>query len=432
MPVDSIPALIVALRDSGSLRAVHLEELAGSLQNQFQEPRRLAKELIQRGWLTPFQINQVFRGRGRDLAIGPFVLLERLGEGGMGQVFKAWHRSWDRIVALKIIRKDRLDSPETVRRFEREIEAASRLSHPNIVAAYDSGTVAGTRYVALEYVEGWDLSRLLKSSGPLPVAIACDYMGQAALGLQHAFERGLVHRDIKPSNLLVARSSRNKDSAAELGTLKILDMGLARLSNSEEPADTITNFQATLGTPDYIAPEQARDAHAADIRSDLYSLGCTFYHLVTGRVPFPGGAAMEKLLKHWMEEATPIEELRPEVSVELGDIIRKLMAKKPQDRCQEPIELVAALARVTEAKAPAGGVRLRRPKTDLVDRPGRVPTPLQDTIFPSSMSDTDEGPILHVNDPGSTRRNQELIQIAISGVAVLVLCVLIVLLLIFR
>src|SRR5262245_50487846 len=161
MPIDSIPSLIAALRESRSLRPAQLEETA-ALQARFQNPRLVAKELLQRGWLTAYQINQIFRGRGKDLVVGPYVLLERIGEGGMGQVFKAWHSHLDRTVALKLIRRDRLDSQETVRRFQREIEVAARLSHPNIVAAFDAGEYCGSRYIALEYVEGIDLAKLVK------------------------------------------------------------------------------------------------------------------------------------------------------------------------------------------------------------------------------------------------------------------------------
>src|SRR5262249_30748015 len=270
MAIESVASLVAALKECGPLRLAQMEEVAGVLQGHYDQPRLLAKELLQRGWLTAYQINQLFQGRGRDLTLGPYVLLQRIGEGGMGQVFKAWHRHLDRTVALKIIRKDRLDNFETVRRFQREIEIAARLSHPNIVAAYDADEIDGTRYIALEYVEGIDLAKLVKQSGPLPIAQACDYIRQAALGLQHAFERGLVHRDIKPSNLLVTTVSLDTPRV-EAGNVKILDMGLARLQGGDNQAEAITQFQATLGTPDFISPEQARDARSADIRADLYS-----------------------------------------------------------------------------------------------------------------------------------------------------------------
>src|SRR5262245_6019690 len=169
---------------------------------RFDAPRDLAQELMRRGWLTPYQVNQLGAGRGRELLFGQYILLERLGEGGMGQVFKARHRSLNRIVAIKMIRKDVLNNPKALPRFEREIRALAQLSHPNIVHAFDADQVDGMCYYVMEYVEGVDLWRLVQQGGPLDVDQACDYIRQAALGLQHAHERGMVHRDIKPANLL--------------------------------------------------------------------------------------------------------------------------------------------------------------------------------------------------------------------------------------
>jgi serine/threonine-protein kinase len=424
MPIESVASFVAALKESGSLRPAQMEEVAGVLQGHFDQPRSLAKELLQRGWLTAFQINQVFQGRGRELTLGPYVLLERIGEGGMGQVFKAWHRHLDRMVALKVIRQDRLDSSDTVRRFQREIEIAAKLSHPNIVAAYDADEIAGTRFIALEYVEGIDLGKLVKQTGPLPVAQACDYIRQAALGLQHAFERGLVHRDIKPSNLLVTGGNRGTRDV-EPGTVKILDMGLARMQGGGQ-AETLTQFQTTLGTPDFIAPEQARDARSADIRADLYSLGCTFYYLLAGKVPFPDTAPMEKLLKHWLEEPRRIEEMRPEVPPEIANIVRKLMAKKPEDRYQTPIELIAALASVTGAEAPAKAWPAVQPQDS-----GRETTPTPETFLPGAIADTEEGPIIHIEVPRPTPRRQW-IQVVLCCVAVAVMGALIAMLVYFQ
>src|SRR5262245_45095285 len=356
MPVDSAAALVTALRDSRILGPAQLDEAARLLAPRFPDPRALARHLIERDWLTPFQVNQLFQGRGADLVLGPYVLLERLGEGGMGQVFKARHRLLDRVVALKVIKRDRLQSDDAIRRFEREIHAAAKLSHPNIVAAYDADEVGQTHFFAMEYVEGTDLGKLVKEAGPLPVGQACDYVRQAALGLQHAFERGLVHRDIKPSNLLVTRSAPKSSAGSGSGpgpVVKILDMGLARLQGPDGHAATLTQVQTVLGTPDYMAPEQARNARAADIRADLYSLGCTLYYLLTGQPPFPGEVPMEKLLKHWLEEPRPVEQLRPEVPPALGAVVRRLMAKRPEDRYQTPAELAVALVPFCRVAAPA-------------------------------------------------------------------------------
>jgi serine/threonine protein kinase len=337
-----------AVRHCRLMEPAQMEELAGSLQDRFPAPRELAGELIRRGWLTAYQVNQLFRGRGDGLLLGSYVLLERLGAGGMGQVFKARNWKLGQVVALKLIRKDRLTRPEAVRRFHREIQAAAQLNHSNVVRAYDADQAGEVHFLVTEYVEGTDLGKLVKRHGPLPVADACDYARQAALGLQHAFERGLVHRDIKPHNLLRTPQS----------VVKVLDMGLARLTRAGEDGEAtsmMTEEGAVIGTADYIAPEQARDAHGADIRADLYSLGCTLYHLLAGRPPFAGGSAVEKLLGHQMDQPPPLEQWRPEVPPEVAAVVRRLMAKRPEERYQTPAAAAAALAgtlRATSAVAP--------------------------------------------------------------------------------
>jgi serine/threonine protein kinase/Leucine-rich repeat (LRR) protein len=339
MATDSLCSLVNDLGQCRLLEPAQLEELTRSLQARFPDPKALARELLRRGWLTPYQANQLLQGKGQELVLGSYILLERLGEGGMGQVFKARHRNLGRIVALKLIRKERLDNPAIVKRFQREVRAAAALSHANIVLAYDADEVNGTQILVMECVEGGtDLGRLLQKRGPLPVAQACDYVRQAALGLQHAHERGLVHRDIKPGNLLVTADGK---------TVKVLDMGLARLEHRGEASatsSTMTQEGAVMGTANYMAPEQARDSHHADIRADLYSLGCTLYYLLTGRVPFPTGSMAEKLLKHQFHEPPPLERLRPDVPPGVVAVVRKLMAKQPEHRYQTPAEAATALA----------------------------------------------------------------------------------------
>ncbi len=281
--------------------------------------------------------NQILPGSGRELVLGQYTLLEKLGEGGMGQVFKAHHRYMDRIVALKLMRKERLESPDAVRRFQQEVRALAALSHPNIVLAHDAHEIDDTHLMVMEYVEGAiDLAKLVRKNGPLPVPQACDYIRQAALGLQHAHEKGMVHRDIKPGNLLLAG-----------GVVKILDMGLARLDRagaSDGTGSNMTRVGSIMGTPDFLAPEQALNTHTVDICADLYSLGCTFYFLLTGQVPFAGGSLTEKLLRHQTSKPRPIEQLRPDVPAEIVKVMRKLLAKKPKDRYQTPAELASDLA----------------------------------------------------------------------------------------
>jgi serine/threonine-protein kinase len=192
MPLVATTSLIEALRNHRLLEPDQMEQASG-LAARF--PDALARELIGRDWLTPYQANQLFQGRGQDLVLGQYILLERLGEGGMGQVFKARHRILRRVVALKVIRKERLDRPEVVRRFQREVQAAAQLQHPNVVHAFDAGQIGTTHFIAMEFIDGIDLARLVKQQGPPGIEQACDYIRQAALGLQHAHERGLVHRE---------------------------------------------------------------------------------------------------------------------------------------------------------------------------------------------------------------------------------------------
>jgi eukaryotic-like serine/threonine-protein kinase len=288
-----------------------------------------------------------------------YEIHEEIGRGGMGIVYKARQVESNRVVALKVIRKDRLTHPEAVRRFRREAQAAARLSHPNIVIVHDSDQAGDVHYLAMEYVDGITLQVLVEQFGPLPVAQACDYIRQVAQGLQHACEQALVHRDIKPANLMVVCPTLRPGEPTRGGPtlpgpmafdgaqVKLLDMGVARLyqlsDNQEEIFTTLTQDGAMIGTPDYIAPEQLENAHAADIRADLYSLGCTFHFLLTGQVPFPGGTLIQKLDKQrW---ATPVsaDQLRPEIPPAVATVVRKLMAKKPADRYQTAAELVAAL-----------------------------------------------------------------------------------------
>jgi WD40 repeat protein/serine/threonine protein kinase len=367
MATNAKVTLFERLRESGLLEPAQLEELERLPEARDADPRPLGRLLLQRGLLTRFQINQLAVGRGKELVLGSYVLLDRLGEGGMGQVYKAQHRRMNRVVALKVIRKDRLRSPDAVKRFYQEVQAAAQLHHPNIVLAYDADQVGQTYFLSMEYVDGRDLARLVKEDGPLPVARACDYVRQAAQGLQHAFQRGMVHRDIKPHNLLVATGGEQTVAGgAPWGVVKILDMGLARLQGAAEKNMAVTQLGAVIGTPDYLAPEQALDSRAADIRSDLYSLGCTLYFLLAGRPPFQAQALAELLLKHQMEAPTPLEQLRNDLPAGVIAIVARLTAKRPQDRFQTPAELIAALEPfcVEGGAAPAYQPPQREPAAD--------------------------------------------------------------------
>jgi hypothetical protein len=347
MPVESVAQMVRVLQQFPLLDAGHLEELTCTLQPQFTEPRELARALVQRGWLTGWQVNRIFQGRASELIVGDYLLLERLGQGGMGQVFKArsaarTHEGFDRLVALKLLRADRLPTAEILTRFRREMEVVARLEHPNIVRALDAGEAEGTLYFAMEYLEGADLAHLVGSQGPLPIDDASDYARQAAIGLQHAHERGLVHRDVKPANFFLTARDR---------VIKLLDLGLARADSAGE-GGTLTQTGSVVGTPDYISPEQARNSHDVDIRADLYSLGCTLYYLLTGQPPFPGGTLTEKLLKHQLDPAPHVRQLRAEVSPALDAVVHRLMAKRPPDRFATPADVVAALDDAAQGIAP--------------------------------------------------------------------------------
>jgi WD40 repeat protein len=246
-----------------------------------------------------------------------------------------------RQVALKVIRPERLAQPGAGERFCREVHAAARLQHANVVTAFDAEQAGDCLFLAMEYVEGESLAERVARSGPLPVPEACRAVRDAALGLQHALDHGLIHRDIKPQNLMAAAD----------GTVKVLDFGLASLT--EAGAAHLTSTNVVMGTPDYIAPEQAEDPHAADARCDVYSLGCTLYFLLSGCVPFPGGSPLQKLDAHRHRRPRPIREHRPEVPAELAAVLDRMIAREPAWRFQTPAEVAAALEPFTRATATA-------------------------------------------------------------------------------
>jgi serine/threonine protein kinase len=283
-----------------------------------------------------------------------YELIKELGEGGMGVVYLAQNRIMDRREVLKVVSSHLMNRRGVPDRFLAEIRNAAKLQHPNIVTAYSTSRVGASIVFAMEYVDGYDLSKLVKARGPLAVAHACNFVYQAALGLQYAHERGMVHRDIKPSNLIVAREGKR-------AVVKILDFGLAK-ATLEGPVDGgLTHEGQMLGTPDYIAPEQISDARRADIRADIYSLGCTLYYLLSGGPPFRGTSLYDILQAHHSMEATPLNLARPEVPVELAALVGKMMAKEPERRFQEPKDVAQALKPFFQD----GGARTVAPKPEL-------------------------------------------------------------------
>ncbi|HBI46797.1 MAG TPA: hypothetical protein DDY78_28680 [Planctomycetales bacterium] len=309
--------------------------------------RSIARVLIEKGLLTRFQAERLLVGRTAGFLLGQYRVLDQIGRGGMGRVFKAEHRTMRRIVALKVLAPHLLRTDRARELFLREVRAAAQLVHPNIVTAYDANEIEGRTFLVLEYVDGPNLEQLVRRQGPLPVGQACDYVRQIAIGLQCAHLLGMVHRDVKPANILVQRRGLN---GGDVGLVKISDFGLARLHNpnaadefSDHPGTIMTKDNTVMGTPDYLSPEQARSLHNTDIRSDLYSLGCTFYFLLTGQVVFPGGNTLDKLIRHGAEKAPDVRDARPETPTEVAAVVAKLLAKHPPDRYQTPAELAAAL-----------------------------------------------------------------------------------------
>jgi serine/threonine protein kinase/DNA-binding beta-propeller fold protein YncE len=289
--------------------------------------------------VSPFQAAALGGGTLGALDLGPYLLLDRLGTGGMGEVYRGWHRLLRREDAVKTVRPELAAHPDAVRRFLREAESAARVRHPNVVHVYTADRAAGGGYyLAMEFVAGTDLARLVKDGGPLPVPAACEYAAQAADGLQHAFASGLVHRDVKPQNLLVTADRR---------TVKVTDFGLARAFAGE--LSEFTSPGAVLGTADYMAPEQAEDARAADTRADVYALGGTLYFLLTGQAPYAGGSVQTKLGRHAVAPVPDVTAARPGVPPAVGAVVRKCMAKRPADRYPTPGAVAAALRAVASA-----------------------------------------------------------------------------------
>ncbi|MCE9564192.1 MAG: serine/threonine protein kinase [Planctomycetes bacterium] len=291
-----------------------------------------------------------------------FEILGVVGQGGTGVVYKARQLEPDRIVALKIIRPEAGEQMTALRRFDREVRSAVRINHPNIACVYEANQSGGRQYYVTEHVEGIDLQRLVDRTGFLPPERAGEFIRQTAWALQHAHERRMVHRDIKPANVMVTLPGRPNSSPTEsptdltrtalvdlasLGTIvKVLDMGLARVVSAGEgktPRNTLTVAGTFLGTPDYMAPEQWENQSTADIRADIYSLGCTLYFLLTGQVPFPGGTLLQKLDKHRSHQPIPAEQLRPGLPPHILEVMRRMMAKRPADRFQKPGDIAELL-----------------------------------------------------------------------------------------
>jgi len=293
----------------------------------------LADEMIEAGLMTRWHCEKLFEKKYKGFFLGKYRLLGHLGTGGMSSVYLAEHILMQRRVAIKVLPRSRVDDSSYLGRFHLEAKAAAKLDHGNIVRAYDVDNEGNTHYLVMEYVAGKDLQEIVTEDGLPDFETAANYIAQAAEGLRHAHENGIIHRDVKPANVLVD----------EKGVVKILDMGLARIDEEESTSLTIAHEENVLGTADYLAPEQARSSHDVDARADLYSLGCTLYFLLTGHAPFPEGSLAQRIAKHQTEMPADIREDRPNCPQSLVNICKKMIQKKPERRYASAREVLGVL-----------------------------------------------------------------------------------------
>jgi serine/threonine protein kinase len=310
----------------------HLSRLGIAANDQ--PARGAAEALVRDGVLTQFQAEQLLQGKWRGFQVGKYRILERIGSGGMGQVFLCRHLHLPTVAALKVLPPSGAASPSALGRFYREARAAAALHHPHLVRTHDVGQDGDLHYIVMEYVHGPNLMDVVKKFGPLSIERTIAYLYQIADALDYAHQKGLVHRDIKPGNILVDC----------MGQARLLDLGLARFYHDEEDNLTVMyDDKMVLGTADYVAPEQIANSHTADIRADIYALGATAYFLLAGHPLFPSGTVSQKLIWHGTREPEPIQQIRPEVPQRLAEVIHRMLAKEPEGRYQTPAELQTAL-----------------------------------------------------------------------------------------
>jgi serine/threonine protein kinase/WD40 repeat protein len=340
----------------------------------------LTRALVQSGTLTAYQASALAQGKGRGLVIKNYLILDKLGAGGMGVVFKARHRVLGRIVALKMLPPSLARDPNLVLRFRREVQLVGCLNHPNIVSALDADEDRGVHYLTMEYIEGRDLDRVVQEGGALPISQAVDCVIQVARGLEAAHAQGIVHRDIKPANLMLDRSR----------TVRVLDLGLARLAAASGPFGEaagagLTRSGVYMGTVDYAAPEQAQDSSTVDHRADIYSLGCSLYYLLTGRAPFEGATMVQRVMAHLNEPAPPLRAVRSDVPAQLEAAYLAMMAKQPDDR---PSSMTQVVALLEPCRTPAGGRSERRAEPEpLIETDAHGSAPAEPTtVAPGSSA----------------------------------------------
>lgn len=334
-----VDAFLDLVRQSGLVEKDRLVALLRELKraaggHSITDTDYVAGRLVESELLTRWQADMLLEGRHKGFFLGKYKLLGLLGAGGMSSVYLGEHVLMQRRVAIKVLPKNRVEDTSYLARFHREAQAAASLDHRNIVRAYDVDSEGNVHYLVMEYVEGRDIQQIVQKDGPLEYAVAAEYARQAAEGLAHAHQAGLIHRDVKPANLLVTPKN----------VVKLLDLGLARFTDEDKASLTVAYDENVLGTADYLAPEQALDSHGVDLRADIYGLGCSLYFMLTGHPPFVGGTLPQRLMRHQKEPPPEIRIDRPDAPSDLIDICLRMMAKRPEARYQSAGEAAEALA----------------------------------------------------------------------------------------
>jgi serine/threonine protein kinase len=391
MAATALDSFCDLIRKSNLVEAPRLTEYLQKLhatEGLPEEPKALADLMVRDALLSQFQADQLVAGKWRGFIVGKYRVLEKIGTGGMGQVYLAEHKLMRNRVALKVLPRSKAAEPAALARFYREAKAGGALNHPNIVRVFDIDQDGDLHYLVMEFVDGVSFHDLTRMRGPLDPELTAHYIYQAASGLEHAHQTGLIHRDLKPSNLLVDRQ----------GTVKILDMGLARFFHDDQDMITRKYDENVLGTADYLSPEQAVDSHTVDIRSDIYSLGCTFYFMLAGQPPFGEGSVAQKLIWHQTRKPRSILEHRPDMPLDITAVLEKMMARAIVDRFQTPGELMHSLEKYGQMVFPPPS-DAELPNLSPLARKGLTSEPTM-TVAQSGSS-YGSSPPLRSSDPGS-------------------------------
>lgn len=358
---DTPPAVdrdtfLAAVRQSGVLTGPQYDRAVAGLAPDIAGAQDVARALVSAGVLTAFQADRLLTGKEQGFVLGQYVILEQIGKSPSGKVYKARHRTMNRFASVKVLASKLTRSGEAREAFHSEARRAAQITHPNVVTILDVNEVADRLYLIREFVDGPALDAVVRHGGPLPVMVACEYTRQAAVGLQHAHEKGLAHGSVNPANLLVAPAV-----GAGRPTVKVTNFGLGWLSGMS--ATDPTGGQSKCDPADYLAPEQYQQPGVADAAADLYSLGCTLHFLLTGRPPFPGGTAADKSKRHQYTPPPPVDHFRADVPPAVAGVVKSLLAKKPPDRIASAAELVARLQPFAEPDDGTGAVDFNMPAT---------------------------------------------------------------------